>query len=354
MLIGGSVSGGQAAEAVTAAHRGTAAHPGTAAHRAGARPGTAQRAAAHPAAAQPVPGGAMKRVRFGGYTLEVPAGWPVYRLARDPGRCVRYDRHAVYLGQPGADQQCPAHLVGRTETISVARPGGRPPVHGCGGRCTAARCRAARCTAAPRSADCPGRPARSPAMLPGTSCTPPWAGAGLSITGTYGGSPREVLSIIRSVRPVTAARSARHGSGSRARHHAPARQRAAGHAPARHAPVGHAAGPGGAGLVLAGSAQALSGAAAGPATDQSARGPRHHRPGHRPATTGPATTGGPATAGPVTTGPVTTGPVTTAPGATGPGTAGRGRTGPDTTGPVASRRRARCTVSTAARPPRWP
>ena len=65
----------------------------------------------------------FKVVRYAGYTIRVPASWPVYRLDRDPSRCVRYDRHAVYLGQPGANQQCPAHLVGRTATISIqARP----------------------------------------------------------------------------------------------------------------------------------------------------------------------------------------------------------------------------------------
>ncbi len=62
-----------------------------------------------------------KRVAYAGYTIEVPASWPVYRLARDPYRCVRYDQNAVYLGQLGANQQCPAHLVGRVATLSLAR-----------------------------------------------------------------------------------------------------------------------------------------------------------------------------------------------------------------------------------------
>ena len=61
-----------------------------------------------------------KVVAFAGYTIDVPAGWPVYRLARDPYRCIRYDQNAVYLGQPGADQQCPAHLAGRVATLSLA------------------------------------------------------------------------------------------------------------------------------------------------------------------------------------------------------------------------------------------
>jgi hypothetical protein len=71
-------------------------------------------------------GAGTKRVAFAGYTIDVPAGWPVYRLARDPYRCVRYDQNAVYLGQPGANQQCPAHLAGR---VRHAEPGKGPP-HG--------------------------------------------------------------------------------------------------------------------------------------------------------------------------------------------------------------------------------
>ena len=60
-----------------------------------------------------------KLVRFHGYRLAVPAGWPVYRLASDRNACVRFDRHAVYLGRPGADQRCPAHAAGRTEAILI-------------------------------------------------------------------------------------------------------------------------------------------------------------------------------------------------------------------------------------------
>jgi glycoside hydrolase-like protein len=60
--------------------------------------------------------------------------------------CVRFDRHAVYLGQPSPDQRCPAHAVGHTEAILVkplaahgARSGGvarpvLPVVTGVGGQ----------------------------------------------------------------------------------------------------------------------------------------------------------------------------------------------------------------------------
>jgi Domain of unknown function (DUF1906) len=62
---------------------------------------------------------ATKALRYHGYRLVVPAAWPVFNLAADPTACVRFDRHAVYLGQPSSRQRCPAHAVGRTEAILV-------------------------------------------------------------------------------------------------------------------------------------------------------------------------------------------------------------------------------------------
>jgi len=50
-------------------------------------------------------------------TLVVPAAWPVFDLSANPSVCVRFDRHAVYLGRPGSEQRCPAHAAGRTEAI---------------------------------------------------------------------------------------------------------------------------------------------------------------------------------------------------------------------------------------------
>jgi hypothetical protein len=64
-----------------------------------------------------------KTVVYQGYEFKVPASWPVYRLDEHPQTCVRYDVHAVYLGNPGPDMQCPARLVGRTQTVSFI-PGG--------------------------------------------------------------------------------------------------------------------------------------------------------------------------------------------------------------------------------------
>jgi Domain of unknown function (DUF1906) len=70
-----------------------------------------------PAAALAAP--AAKTVTFQGYRLVVPASWPVYRLASAPTTCVRFDRHAVYLGRPSPQQSCSGRAAGRTEAILV-------------------------------------------------------------------------------------------------------------------------------------------------------------------------------------------------------------------------------------------
>jgi hypothetical protein len=73
---------------------------------------------------------AAKEVRYGRYSIEVPSSWPVYRLAERPRTCVRFDRHAVYLGSPSAEQRCPAHAVGRSEAILVEPRAGAAPATG--------------------------------------------------------------------------------------------------------------------------------------------------------------------------------------------------------------------------------
>src|ERR1051326_3760655 len=56
-----------------------------------------------------------KTVTFGGYSVRVPANWPVYDLTKNPRQCVRYDVHAVYLGTPGPAPACPPTLVRRVD-----------------------------------------------------------------------------------------------------------------------------------------------------------------------------------------------------------------------------------------------
>jgi Domain of unknown function (DUF1906) len=62
-----------------------------------------------------------KLVVFGRYRITVPASWPVYNLAANPSVCVRFNRHAVYLGSASSGQRCAASdAVGRTEAIWIA------------------------------------------------------------------------------------------------------------------------------------------------------------------------------------------------------------------------------------------
>lgn len=56
-------------------------------------------------------------VSFRGVTVEVPADWPVRRLAGAPG-CVRFDRRAVYVGDP-LRSTCPPRLVGRAGAVHL-------------------------------------------------------------------------------------------------------------------------------------------------------------------------------------------------------------------------------------------
>lgn len=65
-------------------------------------------------AAQPV-----RTVRYHGVRLRVPASWPVFHVSARSRTCVRFNRHAVYLGVPGSNQLCPQQAIGRTEAILV-------------------------------------------------------------------------------------------------------------------------------------------------------------------------------------------------------------------------------------------
>jgi Domain of unknown function (DUF1906) len=63
---------------------------------------------------------AARTVSYSGYAVKVPAGWPVFKLTAGSQTCVRFDRHAVYLGTPSATQRCPTDALGRTEAILVS------------------------------------------------------------------------------------------------------------------------------------------------------------------------------------------------------------------------------------------
>jgi len=90
---------------------------------AGVSSGTARDRVITPAAGAtaqlPVSASGLRTVTYRGLQFDVPGDWPVYDLAADPSTCVRFDVHAVYLGHPGADMNCPAGLVGRADAVLV-------------------------------------------------------------------------------------------------------------------------------------------------------------------------------------------------------------------------------------------
>jgi hypothetical protein len=71
------------------------------------------------ALAAPAAAAEERTVHFDGRSVQVPADWPVFRLAQHPRMCVRLDREAVYLGTPSSQQRCPAEAIGRRRAILV-------------------------------------------------------------------------------------------------------------------------------------------------------------------------------------------------------------------------------------------
>jgi hypothetical protein len=74
---------------------------------------------AAPGGAGAAPSAATRTVTYLGHRFVIPASWPVIDLAARPTACVRFDRHALYLGKPGTRQSCPAGAAGRTEAVLV-------------------------------------------------------------------------------------------------------------------------------------------------------------------------------------------------------------------------------------------
>ena len=70
-------------------------------------------------AVRPASSAGTKEVEYLGYRFLVPRGWPVVDDGRDRNGCVRFDRHAIYLGAPGSEESCPSGLLGTTESILI-------------------------------------------------------------------------------------------------------------------------------------------------------------------------------------------------------------------------------------------
>ena len=168
------------------------------------------------------PASKLTTIDYDGYSITVPASWPVFHLDTDPGQCVRYDINAVYLGNPGANQNCPSTLIGRVQTITITDVGVSGPPQ-------AEYQRAAVAQGGLGAAPPPSSPGSRIASVPSTlsrldqySQLHEFQGAvshsQLSVTGTYGASSAPVENIIRGLRKLGGSRpTGTAAAGSQAR-----------------------------------------------------------------------------------------------------------------------------------------
>jgi hypothetical protein len=149
------------------------------------------------------PAHADTTVDYQGLRITVPAGWPVYRLGPRSTECVRFDRHAIYLGPAGEDQFCPAHAVGRTEALHIEPLTGQTASF-------ATALLGAGSSARTTLAGLPALTARDAATGEVRSAVP---GAGVLVTGSYGTDTQELDHLLGQIRPVPP--SAAHGEERR-------------------------------------------------------------------------------------------------------------------------------------------
>ncbi len=124
---------------------------------------------------------AQRTIRYHGATVTIPTSWAVINLADDPAACVRFDRHALYLGTPSTTQACPASVVGRTEAILLAPVPSRAPTSG----------------------------AQRLGLAPGYSTEFTLGGAGVRVIATWAAHPATVAAALgRRLTPTAPARSA--------------------------------------------------------------------------------------------------------------------------------------------------
>jgi Domain of unknown function (DUF1906) len=138
-------------------------------------------------------------INYRGYHMKVPASWPVYRLGPNSSRCVLFNRHAIYLGTPGADPRCPVSAVGKTEALLVQPLGSQsslPPQIS---------------VQQGKSVEMPsGRQAVQDAVSQILQFALPKAG--VRVTASYGHDPSLIRSILRSAHLTAAGPAAAHQS----------------------------------------------------------------------------------------------------------------------------------------------
>jgi hypothetical protein len=161
----------------------------------------------------------------------------VYRLSQDPRQCVRYDVNAVYLGTPGPDQDCPPHVVGRADTVSIGGPA-TPGVPSIPVR-TDLRAAIGAKVARRRTTAVPGTIMRNTQLRELAVAMPASAPA---VTATYGTDPSLVMQVLTGVHRVTP-QSAPVNDAKHARDITPAPARASWGSTREWSPPGAAAAP---------------------------------------------------------------------------------------------------------------
>ncbi|MEP7026553.1 MAG: glycoside hydrolase domain-containing protein, partial [Actinomycetota bacterium] len=168
---------------------------------AGIPAGPAWSAASSPAAVSTGTPQATRQVQYRGYQVRVPASWPVYHLAADPTRGVLFNTHAVYLGTPGANQQCPARAIGRTNAVLIqpASPAAQLP--------PGTAVLPAKAAALPARASLP--PVAAAAATAAHALQIDVPGPGVLVTATYGADPSEARAILASAKATQQAAARR-------------------------------------------------------------------------------------------------------------------------------------------------
>ena len=148
----------------------------------------------------------LKTIEYDGYSIKVPSSWQVFHLDTDPSQCVRYDINAVYLGNPGANQNCPSNLIGRAQTITITDAGvsGAPPAlyqraavaHGGLGASLPASSARSRVSSVPSTLSWLDQYSQQHEFQGSV------ARSDVSVTGTYAGDPAQVENIIRDMRKL--------------------------------------------------------------------------------------------------------------------------------------------------------
>ena len=216
VTIGPGHSGGPGSSSPAAHSTTSPAEPGTvpAQDSAQAKSEAETQSAANPGVdslsgtQQPAWDAKPKTVQYLGYQFQVPSSWPVYNLATDPSQCVLFSTHAVYLGTPSGNQNCPASAIGRTEALLI-QPATSPNTASADSLSSSAIVLNGDNAALPEDAALPASAATGTHLF---QVEVPKAG--VLVTATYGTNETGLRSILANAKVVAQTRAHVSGSGS--------------------------------------------------------------------------------------------------------------------------------------------